>query len=164
MRSCRQSRSTAKCFTYLLLPAVVATGCQSWERKPADLETVRKAIDAGNAEWIEAFRSGDADRLAHIFDKSGCMLCSGGRIARGPDDIRSVINPTMEAFGPTEMTIETEDIWVSGDIAYETGRYSYAFTPANGEPTTLSGRYVVRWKRQRDDTWKIDMDLGLPDD
>jgi len=129
-----------------------------------DVDTVRRAIDAGNQEWIEAFRSGDANRLVSIFDGSGTMLCSDGRVARGPDDIRDTISPTMEKFGPTETTIETDEVWVVDNVAYETGRYSYSFTPTDGEPTTLTGRYFVRWKRQRDNTWKIDMDVGLPDD
>jgi len=129
-----------------------------------DASAVRRAVDAGNAEWIEAFRAGDARRIAEIFDESGVMLRSLGSYARGREEIREALGQTMARFGPTETTLQTDDLWVVVDVAYETGRYRYSFTPPAGTPTALTGRYVVRWKRQTDGTWKIDMDLGLADE
>ena len=69
----------------------------------------------------------------------------------------------MEKWGSTETTIDTDNLWVVDNIAFETGRYSYTYTPKGGVQTVSRGRYVVRWKRQPTGEWKIETDLGLPD-
>ena len=69
---------------------------------------------------------------------------------------------TMERLGPTETTIETLNVWLEGDIAYETGKYTYRFK-REGKDVTSSGKYVVVWKRQDNGGWKILRDIGLPD-
>ncbi len=32
------------------------------------------------------------------------------------------------------------------------------------DPITDEGRYVMIWKRQRDGSWKLSMDMGVPQD
>lgn len=164
MKIGRNLVSTAKSISIaVLISGVAAAGCATTGGKPMDQASLRREIARGNSEWIEAFRAGDAKRLANIFDPSGAMLSEGGKFSRGRNDIHDAIAGTMSRFGPTETTIETDDVWLIDDIAYETGRYSYTFTPKDGKEKVLKGRYVVRWKRQPDDTWKIDMDMGLSD-
>ena len=64
--------------------------------------------------------------------------------------------------GPVQVTIETVDLWVVEDLAYETGKWSYTFTSPDAERRTIGGRYVTVWKRQAEGSWKILGDLGVP--
>lgn len=148
---------------FVAVGVVMSSGCVGGTGATMDRETVRRAIDLGNSEWIESFRAGDARRLANIFDASGVMLGKDGQYSRGRDEIRKAIFKTMNKFGPTETTITTDGLWVVEDVAYETGRYTYSFTSGDGPNTVLRGRYIAHWRRQTDDRWKIEMDLGLPD-
>ena len=47
------------------------------------------------------------------------------------------------------------------DLAYETGKYTYTFTPPGKAETQTGGHYVTIWKRQADGGWKIMADMGV---
>ena len=69
----------------------------------------------------------------------------------------------MESAGKgVKTTVTTVDLWLDGDTAYETGKYSYKYQE-NGQPVTEQGRYVTIWKRQTDGSWKIISDMGVPE-
>jgi len=127
------------------------------------MEDIRRHIDAGNAKWIEAMRYQNPQLLASVFDSDGAMLGSAGKVYRGRDAIADAMGGAMKAWGPTETTIDTDGVWVVDDVAYETGRYTYSRKGEDGQDAVSRGRYVVRWKRQDDGTWKIATDMGLPD-
>ena len=141
----------------------MSTGCTASKGKAMGIDEVRRAVDAGNANWITAMRTQDSALLASLFDPQGSMLGSGGAVHRGPAAVREAMGGLMDKWGPTETTIDTDNLWVVDDIAFETGRYTYTYTLEGGDKTVDRGRYVVRWKRQPDGSWKIETDLGLPD-
>ena len=147
----------------LLCSSVAAVALTSAGGLQDETAEVRSAIDAGNALWIEGFRNSDAELLASVFDKNGAILSSSGDRIDGPEAIRERMDVAMARFGPVETTIETMNVWVEGEIAYETGSYSYTFRPGTEEEQVVAGRYVVVWKRQADGSWKILRDIGLPD-
>jgi len=60
-----------------------------------------------------------------------------------------------------KVTATTVNVWLDGDTAYETGKYKYEYT-VKGKPGTDEGRYVTIWKRQKDGSWKLSMDMGVP--
>jgi uncharacterized protein (TIGR02246 family) len=125
---------------------------------------VRQSIDRGNAQWIEAFEKADASLIASLFADDGVMLGRNGKSFKGPSQILERQKTVMQAMGKnTKVTVTTTDLWLDGDTAYETGKYSYKFQQ-NGQPVTDQGRYVTIWKRQRDSSWKIAMDMGVPNE
>jgi ketosteroid isomerase-like protein len=64
--------------------------------------------------------------------------------------------------GPIKVSIETQDLWSVDDLVYETGQYTYTFTPPGKSATRIGGHYVTIWKRQADGGWKITVDMGVP--
>lgn len=141
----------------------IANACAAPKRIAIPIDEVRRQVDAGNATWITAMRKQDPTLLASGFDPQGVMLGSDGAVYRGPGAVRDAMGSLMEKWGSTETTIDTDNLWVVENIAFETGRYSYSYTPKGGVKTVARGRYVVRWKRQPTGAWKIETDLGLPD-
>lgn len=68
----------------------------------------------------------------------------------------------MQGVDPgVKVTVTTVNVWVDGEIAYETGKYKYEYIE-NGKPGTDEGRYVTIWKRQKDGSWKLFMDMAVP--
>jgi ketosteroid isomerase-like protein len=63
---------------------------------------------------------------------------------------------------PIKVSVITVKIWVDGDTAYETGNYKYEYTE-KGKPITEEGRYVTMWKRQVDGSWRLSMDMAVPE-
>jgi uncharacterized protein (TIGR02246 family) len=136
---------------------------KSESRAPsAALTEARKGIDKGNAQWIEAWDRADATLIASLFADDGVMLGRNGKSFKGPKEIFERMRTVMEAAGKgVKATVTTVDLWPDGDIAYETGKYSYT-SVEKGQPVTDEGRYVTIWRRQSDSSWKIIMDMGVP--
>jgi uncharacterized protein (TIGR02246 family) len=127
---------------------------------------VRKAIDAGNRKYIDAFGKLDGAALAAVYDEDGVRLGEKGSYARGRSAIASNVNVLMKAVtGPVIVTIETQDLWIVDDRAYETGKYSYSFTIRGKKKSRhIGGHYVTVWKRQKASDWRIVADMGVPND
>ncbi len=126
------------------------------------LVEARKAIDKGNAQWIEAWDKADASLIAGLFAPDGVLLGRNGKSFKGPNQILERMKMVMEAAGKgVKATVTTVDLWLIGDTAYETGKYSYT-SQEKGRPVTDEGRYVTIWRRQSDGSWKIVVDMGVP--
>lgn len=124
---------------------------------------IRKSIDAGNAKYINAFAKSDAGALADLYDESGSRLSPKGVVVRGrPAIAESVAGFMKSVTGPIKVNIETQDLWLIDDLVYETGTYTYTFTPPGKSETQTGGHYVTIWKRQSDGSWRIFVDMGVP--
>ena len=147
----------------LLIATCLSVAAEAQNPAPsAALDDARKAIDKGNAQWIDAWDKADASLLSQLFAPDGIMLGSKGKSFKGPQQISEHMKPVMEGAGKgVKATVTTVDLWLDADIAYETGKYSYAYQE-KGRPVTDEGRYVTIWKRQADGSWKIIMDMGVP--
>ena len=145
------------------LSAVVAA--QNGNESPAsspELTQARKAIDKGNAQWIEAWDKADPSLIAGLFAPDGIMLGGKGKSFKGPKQILERMKTVMGAAGKgVKATVTTVDLWLDGDTAYETGKYSYT-SLEKGQRKTDEGRYVTIWRRQSDASWKIIVDMGVP--
>jgi uncharacterized protein (TIGR02246 family) len=123
---------------------------------------VKRAIDNGNAQWSEGWAKGDPAMVAAIFADDGVQLAGNGKIFKGPQQISEHQKAAMQGVDPgVKVTVTTVTIWLHDDTAYETGKYKYEYK-VKGKPATDEGRYVTIWKRQNDSSWKLAMDMGVP--
>jgi ketosteroid isomerase-like protein len=84
-------------------------------------------------------------------------------VVRGRPAIAESVAEFMKSVtGPIKVSIETQDLWAVDDLVYETGKYTYTFTPPGKSETQTGGHYVTIWKRQSDGGWKIVVDMGVP--
>ena len=160
------SPSTLKaCLIALALAlAVVGASAQTNKLDDARLAEARKAIDAGNFEWIAGQKAGNADRMASLFDKDGSQFGAKGRVIRGREAIHDRFANGFKTNGPAlDFTITTLEVWLVDDLAYESGNYTLRLQPKGKEVSSFAGKYVTIWKRQRDGSWKIWVDFGVPE-
>jgi ketosteroid isomerase-like protein len=52
------------------------------------------------------------------------------------------------------------DISDSGDLGYTYGTYEFHSKDKEGRPTVDYGKYTSIWKRQKDGSWKVVLDMG----
>ena len=52
------------------------------------------------------------------------------------------------------------DMATSGDLGYTFGTYEFRSKDKDGKPTVTYGKYASVWKKQKDGTWKVVMDMG----
>jgi len=126
------------------------------------LAEVRRAIDKGNAQWSEGWAKGDAAMVAAIFADDGVQLTGNGKMFKGRQQIMERQKAAMQGADPgVKVTVTTVKVWLDGETAYETGKYKYEYTE-KGKPGKDEGRYVTICKRQKDGSWKLSMDMGVP--
>jgi uncharacterized protein (TIGR02246 family) len=155
-------RSLSFFFAFLLVFAGLVHAQAPAQSSVTDPE-IRKAIDAGNAKYIDAFARSDAGALAGLYDESGSRFSPKGVVVRGrPAIAQSVAEFMKSVTGPIKVSIETQDLWAVDDLVYETGKYTYTFTPPGKSEIQTGGHYVTIWKRQADGGWKIIVDMGVP--
>ncbi len=128
----------------------------------ADSQATRASIDAGNAGFVEAWRTGDAALFASLFAEDGALLQPGARLAQGREKIRARMGDLFKRLRMTEGTITTIDVFILGDTAYETGTWKFAIGPIGERAEADSGRYVEVWKRDEARAWKMWRDIGVP--
>jgi ketosteroid isomerase-like protein len=145
----------------VLLPVLVFASTlaaqESTERKE-----VLAAINQGNAAYIAAFARADAPALAAVYDAHGARLNEHGAIAQGTETITRDVGEFLKQVGPVKVQLETVEFWLVDNMTYETGKWSYTFTPPGRAEQTIGGRYVTTWKRQPSGGWKILADMGVP--
>ncbi len=158
----RMTRLLSLIAIFFLAFVTVARAQEPAQSSVTDPE-IRKSIDAGNAKYIDAFARSDAGALAGLYDESGSRFSPKGVVVRGrPAIAESVAGFMKSVTGPIKVSIETQDVWVVDDLVYETGKYTYTFTPPGKTETQTGGHYVTIWKHQSDGNWKIFVDMGVP--
>jgi ketosteroid isomerase-like protein len=58
--------------------------------------------------------------------------------------------------------VNIADLWRIEDTVYETGSWSYTYTPTGKSERTSSGKSLTTWKLQAHGEWKMVADISLP--
>ena len=148
--------------TLLLLCVVPRARAQLGTKDSTTRANVRAAIDRGNAEYIQALAKSDAEAFASVYAPDGARMAPQGELIRGHAAIADGTRKLLQGTGPIDATIGTEDLWVVNDIAYETGKWQYKFTPVKKPTQVLGGRYMTIWKKQPNGHWRIVADMSIP--
>jgi uncharacterized protein (TIGR02246 family) len=161
-------RAISQSILSMLLALTVAS--TAWAEAPGNTSVayteVVKAIGEGNARYIAAYTKMDSAAFADNYDSNAARLGDegNGSVARGRAAIEQSVEKFMNAVrGHVATTISTQSVYVVDDLAYEAGKYRMTFTLKNGKgKRTLAGQYVTVWKLQPDRSWKIYVDMPVP--
>lgn len=118
-------------------------------------EEVRQAIDELFQAYFTGLRLGDVASVAALYTENAIQLPPDRTIIRGRPQLQSSANEAIH--GENTMLTERE-LSVSGDVAYECGRYTEKVRLNGQEPLKLGGKYLVVFKRTADG-WKIDREI-----
>jgi len=122
-------------------------------------QAVRSRIEETNAEFSAVASRGDAAAIAALYTDDAVVLAPNAEMVRGKQAIKGLFDGMIQQLGPPQLTLRTLQLDEVGDMANEIGEYTLKFQPAGGEPVTDIGKYVVIWKRQGDDSWKLHIDI-----
>ena len=137
------------CFTF---------GCQKAEEvaeEPAvdieaDVEAIKSLIDESSRAWNE----GDYEGFMAIIDEEAMFLPPDAPPFGGMETIGSIYRTEFGSFD-FDVTITTEEIHVSGDLAFSLDNWKGSINPKDGsEPISFNNKNLVIYKRQVDGSWK----------
>ena len=114
----------------------------------------RSDIDAGNRQFMEAFRRGDAASVAKLYTATGQLLPAHSDFIDGTAAIQRFWQGAMD-MGIKEAVLETAEVESHGETAHEVGRYT--LKTAGGQVAD-AGKYLVIWK-QESGAWKLHRDI-----
>ncbi len=116
----------------------------------ADVEAIRSLIDDCSRAWNE----GDYEGYMAIIDEEVIMLPPDAPPVGGIETIRSIYRTSFDSFD-FNVTITTEEIHVSGDLAFSLDNWKGSKNPRDGsEPILFDNKNLVIYKRQVDGSWK----------
>jgi len=132
------------------LPLLIAAG-------PAFAQSLKAAIDAQNAKWVQAFSSGNAAALAQLYTPQAHVLPAGAPMATGRAEIQKMYQSMVQS-GLKNFSLQTVSLQSYGRVAREIGTFGVDAPGANGATTHVDGKYVVIW-RHEPSGWMIDADI-----
>lgn len=115
-------------------------------------------------EWSAAAQAKDVEKFASVYADDAVVMLAEMPDLRGTRTIREGIGGMMQ--DPNfRLSFEADEVVVSrsGDMAYETGRYSLTSSGPDGRPSLEHGSYVVVWRKQPDGSWKVVVDAPISD-
>jgi uncharacterized protein (TIGR02246 family) len=124
---------------------------------PATAEDVRQAVEQANARFVQAFDAGNAAAVAALYTEDARLLPPDATDIGG----RAAIQKFWQGFiddGLKDLTLQTTDVETSGDLAYEIGNFSVQEPADDSGMTTITGNYLVVWKRGTDGQWRLHVD------
>jgi uncharacterized protein (TIGR02246 family) len=111
-------------------------------------------VAARDAFWAAHGRS-DAKALAGLLTEDARLLAPGMEDIRGRAAIEAGAVQMFQALSVEDFRIESSEITVHGDSAYELATYSETLRPRGGQPAPARGRYLILWKRDASGKWKV---------
>jgi uncharacterized protein (TIGR02246 family) len=122
------------------------------------------AVRAASAAWSQSASAKDLDKAVSFYADDAVEMPNQAPAIKGKENIRKNWASMLSLPGPG-LSWQTSSVEVtrSGELAYETGAYNFLTTNKKGQTEDVKGKYVVVWKKQRDDSWKVVVDTDNTD-
>ncbi|MGD9725834.1 MAG: SgcJ/EcaC family oxidoreductase [Nitrospiraceae bacterium] len=115
---------------------------------------IRPQIESANAQFMTAFKRGDATSMANLYTAAAQLLPANSDFVRGTAAIRTFWQSVID-MGLKGASLETIELEAHGDTAIEVGRYRLL---AAGDAIADQGKYIVVWKNDNG-KWKLHRDI-----
>jgi ketosteroid isomerase-like protein len=106
-----------------------------------------------------AAERGSQGYLAYYADDS-VELPNGGPIIQGKVNIAKGMGFLDQKDNHLTWTPIGADISAFGDLGYTYGTYEFRSKDKDGKPVIDHGKYTSIWKKQKDGSWKVVLDMG----
>ena len=141
----------------LSVPGLAATQAPVSSGPPRDVAALEKRID----QWLDGYNKADVAQMMDVFSED----FTDEEQDAPPADKAQVTQAFTGLFARFDTRIQgvTDEIRVSGDLAYDRGHYLTTFTPkAGGTTFTRAGRFLEVWKREGG-VWRVQHIVTLHD-
>ena len=122
----------------------------------------RQVLDDFRVRFTKAFAAGDAAAVAAFYTKDGKILPPNMPMITGPQEIQGFFKGARD-MGMRGITLDALEVEISGDLAYEVGKYSIDMELEGGQTMTDVGKYLMVLKRQADGSWMMSADMFSSD-
>ena len=137
------------------LLVVVLAACAPSDATPAATDAVRTEVARTWGQFGAAWVAGNVPAATAAFFTTDAIYSAPEANEAGG---RPAIELAFNAFRATSKVLAaadtTQELYVTGDIAFVKGFFTLTQQTGNTAPITREGRYLALWKHQSDGTWK----------
>ena len=126
---------------------------------------VQTIIDTQNANLVRWYAEGNVEAIATAFCGDAWQMPPNAAPLVGREAIRRFWSDAIR-WGDWRFILKSQQVEVSGSMAVERGRYVLRFTAGQAAPAEMSsfedsGNYLVHWRREADNQWRIACDAPV---
>jgi ketosteroid isomerase-like protein len=121
-----------------------------------DANTLRQL----EADFMKATAQRGAEGYMSYYAEDAVELPNGEDMIQGKENIAKTMGFLDDKNNHLTWTPVHADMAASGDLGYTYGTYEFRSKDKDGKPTVDYGKYTSIWKKQKDGSWKVVMDMG----
>jgi ketosteroid isomerase-like protein len=126
------------------------------DARPATADTLRQL----EAEFMKAAEEKGSQGYMSYYADDAVEVPNGAAIIQGKANIAKDMGFLDQKDNRLMWTPVGADISASGDLGYTYGNYEFHSKDKDGKPVVEHGKYTSIWKKQRDGSWKVVLDMG----
>ena len=112
------------------------------------------------AEFMNAAAERGSQGYMSYYAEDAVELPNGGNAIQGEAEIAKGMGFLDDKNNRLTWTPQGADIAASGDLGYTYGTYEFRSVGKDGKPAIDRGKYTSIWKKQKDGSWKVVLDMG----
>ena len=112
------------------------------------------------AEFMKAAAEHGSQGYLSYYADEAVELPNGGPIIQGKINIAKGMGFLDQKDNHLTWAPTGADMSASGDLGYTYGNYEFRSVDKSGKPVVEQGKYTSIWKKQKDGSWKVVLDMG----
>jgi len=112
------------------------------------------------ADFMKAAAERGSRGHMSYYAEDAAELPNGADAIRGKENIAKTMGFLDDTNNHLTWTPVYADMAASGDMGYAFGTYEFRSKDKDGKSTVEYGKYVSIWKKQKDGSWKVVMDMA----
>jgi ketosteroid isomerase-like protein len=142
----------------LLLAIVVLPNTDP--RAAASSKVTADTLKQLEADFMKAAAEHGSEGYMSFYAEDGVEVPNGADILAGKANIAKTMSFLDEKDNHLTWTPVGADIAASGDLGYTYGNYEFQTKDDSGKTVVDHGHYTSIWKKQKDGSWKVVLDMG----
>jgi len=124
---------------------------------PRDNADTLKRLEA---EFMQATAAKGSEGYMSYYADDAVEVPNGATILAGKANIAKTMGFLDQKDNRLTWTPVGADISTAGDLGYTYGNYEFRTKDKDGKPVVDHGHYTSIWKKQKDGSWKVVLDMG----
>lgn len=126
----------------------------------ADVKASAAILIQLEADFMKATAERGSQGYMSYCAEDAVELPNGADMFRGKESIAKTMGFLDDKNNHLTWTPIYADMAASGDLGYTFGTFEFRSKDKDGKPTVEYGKYASIWKKQKDGSWKVVMDMG----
>jgi ketosteroid isomerase-like protein len=143
--------------TFLTLMIVVPNTHPFVSASPKDTADTLRQLEG---EFMKAAAEHGSQGYMSYYADDAVEVPNGAPLIQGKANIAKTMGFLDQKDNHLTWTPTGADISASGDLGYTYGTYEFRSKDKDGKPVVDHGKYTSIWKKQKDGSWKVVLDMG----